>query len=103
MENSNNLSTVHIVPGSQPSQQTIIVNTERNSNSYGTAGFVLSLVSILLSWLPALNFIIWFLGALFSLIGVFRRPRGLAIAGLIISFIGVIVLIVLLGLMSSFM
>lgn len=37
------------------------------------------------------------LGLIFSLIGVFRTPRGLSIAGLVISFLGLILLIVLLG------
>lgn len=75
----------------QPVQQTIIVNESR-SNGLGVAGFVLSIIAIFLGWVPILGWIIWFLGALFSLLGVFKTPRGLAIAGLVISFIGVIIL-----------
>ncbi len=80
----------------QPIQQTIIINQPK-SNGMGTAGFVLALVALFLGWIPVLGWIMWFLGTLFSLIGVFKQPRGLAIAGLVISFIGLIVVIVLAG------
>jgi hypothetical protein len=40
---------------------------------------------------------VWFLGALFSFIGIFKKPRGLAIAGLVISFIGIIILLAFFG------
>ena len=75
---------------------TVIVEGGR-SNGLGTAGFVLSLLAFLVCWVPIVDFIVWFLGALFSFIGVFKRPRGLAIAGLIISFIGIIILISFFG------
>lgn len=74
--------------------QTIIVNqVEKKSNGIGTAGFVLSLISLFLGWIPFLGWLLWLLGVIFSFIGVFKQPRGLAIAGLIISFIGIILLI----------
>lgn len=69
-----------------------------NSNGLGTAGFILALLALLGCWVPIVNWILWFLGALFSFIGVFKSPRGLAIAGLVISFIGVIIIVVVLGL-----
>lgn len=71
--------------------QTIIV---RQSNGIGTAGFILALLSLTLIWIPIINIIIWALGLLFSFIGLFKRPRGLAIAGFIISSIGIIIMIV---------
>ena len=55
------------------------------SNSMGTAGFVLSLVSMFLGWLPYCGWAIWLLAVVFSAIGLSRRPRGLAVAGLVIS------------------
>jgi len=72
----------------------------QKSNSIGTAGFVLAVIGLFLSWIPFLGWIIWFLGLLFSFIGVFRTPRGLSIAGLIISLIGIVILvgIIILGL-----
>ena len=64
-----------------PVRQTIIIREEsRKSNGLGTAGFVL-----------------WLLGFIFSFIGIFKSPRGLAIAGLCISLVDLIPLILLLG------
>ncbi len=86
-----------------PMQQTIIVETEKKGNSMGTAGFVLAILAIVFSWVPVLDFILWFLGALFSFIGVFRKPKGLAIAGLVISFIGIIILVAFIGTIGAMM
>lgn len=84
-------------------QQTIIVETEKKGNSMGTAGFVLAILAIVFSWVPVLDFILWFLGALFSFIGVFRKPKGLAIAGLVISFIVIIILVAFIGTIGAMM
>lgn len=81
----------------QRNGQTIIV--QKKTNGLGTAGFVLALLSLLFSWTPVVNWILWVLGFIFSLIGIFKSPRGLAIAGLVISCIGLIVLLFLLGLL----
>lgn len=68
--------------------QTIPVREQRyKSNGLGTAGFITSLLGLLLSWVPVLGWILWLVGALLSLIGVFKSPRGLAITGLILSLI----------------
>ncbi|MGN0222802.1 MAG: hypothetical protein ACI4AM_02120 [Muribaculaceae bacterium] len=92
-------------PVSQPQQaQHVVVNNqfkEKKSNGLGTAGFVLALLAFIFCWIPVLDWILWFLGALFSFIGVFKQPRGLAIAGLIISFIGIIVIIALAATIAS--
>lgn len=66
-------------------------------NGLGTAGFVLALLGIFLCWVPVLGWILWILGALLSIIGVFKKPKGLAIAGVIISFIDVIILLLVIG------
>lgn len=58
---------------------------EKGSNGVGVAGFVLSIIGIVFFWVPILNLILPFLGLLLSFIGVFRKPRGLSIAGLVIS------------------
>ena len=62
--------------------QTVIVNQSegKRSNGLGTVGFVLAL-----------------LGLIFSFVGIFRVPRGLAIAGLVMSCIALIILIVVAG------
>lgn len=68
--------------------QTILVREQRyKSNGLGTAGFITSLLGLLLSWVPILGWILWLIGVLLSLIGVFKSPRGLAITGLILSLI----------------
>lgn len=68
--------------------QTILVREQRyKSNGLGTAGFITSLLGLLLSWVPIPGWILWLVGALLSLIGVFKSPRGLAITGLILSLI----------------
>ncbi len=89
--------------GSIPGGQQIIINQqESKKNGIGTAGFVLALLAFLFCWVPVLDIILWILGAIFSLVGIFRAPRGLAIAGTVISFIGIIVLITFFGALIGF-
>lgn len=92
-------------PEQNVSQPIVINNTTvaRNSNGMGTAGFVLALISALFSWVPGVNLIIWLLGLLFSFIVMFKRPRGLAIAGFIISIIDIIIIVALVGTVASFL
>ncbi len=62
-------------------------------NGLAIAGFVCSLVSIVIFWLPGVNFITWVLGIVFSSVGLNRSNkqnlphRGLAIAGLVIALV----------------
>tara|TARA_B110001469_G_scaffold49725_1_gene48398 strand:- start:60 stop:326 length:267 start_codon:yes stop_codon:yes gene_type:complete len=63
------------------------------SNGIGTAGFVLALFTFFFSWIPVLGWITWVLGVIFSSIGISRakkigKGKGLSIAGLFISFVG---------------
>ena len=79
-------------------QVSVINNIQQTkSNGIGTAGFVFALISFLFCWVPGVNWIVWFLGAIFSIIGCFKEPRGLAIAGTVISSIDIIVLISIIG------
>ena len=79
-------------------QLSVINNIQQSkSNGLGTAGFVLALISFLFCWVPGVNWVVWFLGAIFSIIGCFKEPRSLAIAGTIISFIDIIILISVIG------
>ena len=74
--------------------QTIIVNQQENkSNGTGVAGFVLALIALFLGWIPVLGWILWLLGLILSFVGIFKKPKGLAIAGLVISLLGFILLI----------
>ena len=75
--------------------QTIIINQqEKKSNGVGTAGFVLALIALFVGWIPVLGWIVWLLGLIFSFVGVFKEPRGMSIAGLVISLIGIILLLI---------
>lgn len=67
----------------------------RKSNTVGTVGFIFSLLAIFFGWVPFIGIISWFVGLICSLIGVFSAPRGLAVAGLIISIVSVILGVIL--------
>lgn len=85
-----------------PQGQTVIINhIEKRSNGVGTAGFVLALIALFLGWVPILGWIIWLLGLILSFAGIFKKPRGLAIAGLVISLIGFILLLTVFGAILS--
>jgi hypothetical protein len=81
-----------------------IVGQVPQKNGAGTAGFVLALLGVIFCWIPFLGWILWLVGLIFSIIGVcYRKPKGLAIAGLILSFIGIISLIAIsAGIMAMF-
>ena len=89
-------------PQTDHNQTIIIQQPSRQSNGTGTAGFILALISLVLSWVPGVGWIVWFLGFLLSFIGMFRTPRGLAIAGFIISIIDLIILLVFVGALATF-
>ncbi len=79
-----------------------IVVVQKSGNGLGTAGFVLALLGLIFCWVPILDWILWLLGVIFSFIGVFKPKKGLAIAGLVISFIFVIIVLAVLGAAMSF-
>ncbi len=87
----------------QPQPQTATAQPQpvRRKNGPAKAGLVLSILGLALCWIPFANFILWFLGFLFSFIGVFKSPRGKAIAGLIISVVSVVVIILVMGAMGT--
>ena len=71
---------------------TVIVNQKSGSSGTGVSGFVFSILALILGWIPAVGWLLWFLGALLSFIGLFfSGGRIYAILGFIISFIGIIV------------
>ncbi len=47
--------------------------------------FCLALIALFLGWLPVLGRIVWVLGLILSFVGVLKKPKGMAIAGLVIS------------------
>ena len=98
MENTNSQAPQN----SGENRQTIIIqNQPSKSNGIGTAGFVLALAALVLVWAPFLNSILWLLGLILSGVGVTKQPRGLAIAGLCISLIGLVILLTIFGLFAA--
>lgn len=77
-----------------------VVPTPRK-NPLGTAGFVLSAVTFVVGWVPELGFIVWVLGAIFSGLGIFRKPRYPAIAGVWLSFCWLIIVIWASGILTA--
>ena len=76
---------------------------ERPQNGLGTAGFVLGLIGLLFAPIPLIGVVAWplvILGLVFSLIGYGRgrsgraTNKGLALAGAILSVIGLLICIV---------
>lgn len=68
---------------------TVIIRQDiPRSNGVGVAGFVLALIALFLGWVPIWGWLLWILGLILSFCGIFKAPRGLAIAGLVISVVG---------------
>jgi MmpS family membrane protein len=72
------------------------------SNGLGLAGFIVGLIGLLLSFIPIIGMVAWplvILGIVFSAVGIAKASKGratnkgLSIAGLIVSVIGLIVCI----------
>ena len=76
--------------------QIIIINQPevKQTNGIGTTGFVVALVTLFFGWVPGWGWIIWGVGLICSLIGVFREPKRLAIAGVVISLFGLAIIII---------
>lgn len=78
--------------------QFLLVGNQKK-NTVGLAGFIVALLAliIIISSIPYLGGILWLLGLVLSTIGLFKRPRGFAVAGFILSMLVVIVILCILG------
>lgn len=76
-------------------QRPIIVRERPQTNGMGIAGFIMSLITLFFGWIPVFGWVLAGLSFLFSFIGIFKKPRGLAIAGLILSIVGVVFIVFL--------
>ena len=97
------MSSPKIEPTVAPQQQIVIKQPVNETNGIGTAGFILSLISLILSWVPGVGWFVWFLGCFLSFMGMFWKPRGLAVVGFLISIIGLIVLLAVVGALATVM
>ena len=67
----------------------------KNSNPMGIAGLICSILAYLFSFI-GLQLLFWPLGLVFSIIGLFKKPKSSAWAGLILSILYVIITIIML-------
>ena len=82
-------------------QRPVIIQERPSTNGMGIAGFVMALLTLFLGWIPVFGWVLWGLSLLFSFIGIFKRPRGLAIAGLILSIVGPVFIVFLYALIVA--
>jgi hypothetical protein len=87
----------------QPGQTVVYVNQQEAPprNGIGTAGFILALLGLIFCWVPGLGLVLGVIGLILSLIGLSRRPRGLAIAGVCICAPGLILGIIIVAGMAT--
>ncbi|GEM_PF-5614186 len=88
-----------VSPPQQPNETVVVVGNQ--SNGLATAGFVMSILGLVLGWIPVVGWFIWFLGFVLCFFGLFYSPRGMAIVGLVITFIDVIIFSSFVGLIVS--
>lgn len=73
------------------SNREVVVEVPEKRNGAGKTGLTFAILSLTIGWIPFFGWLAIPLAFIFSLIGVFRSPRGQAIAGLIITPIAVLV------------
>lgn len=107
--NEENLSPENTQPAQPDNSQVNIVNPtvpveiKNQTNGIAIAGFVLALVGLFAGWIPVIGWIIWLLGLVLSMVGITKKPKGFAIAGLSISIFSLIIsLLLIFGMMSFF-
>ena len=88
-------TTTQTINSNLANAQAIVIKQEDNKNSIGIIGFVLSITSLVLFWVPVLKWLLLIPAMILSLIGLSRKPRKLAIAGVIISFLVFIIILLL--------
>lgn len=62
------------------------INLKEKTNIKGYIGFYISLISLVVIFIPYFGIIFWIIGIVYSISGLFYSPKIPAIAGLIISF-----------------
>lgn len=77
-----------VQPSITGGQKPIIIQQSK-TNSKGVVGFVCSLLTIILCWVPLLGILLGIISFIFSILGLSKGPKGLAIAGLIISIVAI--------------
>ena len=72
----------------------------RKSSGMAIAGLIMGIFALILCWVPVLNWILGLLGLIFSIVGIAKKnggAKGAAIAGLILTILGIILSIAMIG------
>ena len=72
----------------------------RKSSGMAIAGLIMGIFALVLCWFPGVNWILGLLGLIFSIIGIAKKnggAKGAAIAGLILTILGVVLSVVVFG------
>ncbi|MBR1770040.1 MAG: hypothetical protein IJ748_06250 [Bacteroidales bacterium] len=91
----------NVQPQVTPNVTVNVTGNQSKKGGIGTRGFVLALIGLIFFRVSILDWILWILGLILSFAGVFKAPRGLAIAGLVISLIGIILIISIAGVLFA--
>ena len=70
---------------------------EQKESSIGLIALICTIASIILCWVPILNFLLGLVGLILSIVGVTKTPRKLATIALWINIIGFILLLILMA------
>ena len=82
-------------------QQPVIItpiDNRKRVNGAATAGLILGIVNVCISWLPLFNTLPAILGLVFSIVGLSKKDaggKGRAIAGLIMSSVGLLIVVLI--------
>lgn len=91
-----------VAPNVSTNTTTVVVEGGK-SNSMGIAGFIIALLGLIFCLVPIVNLLLWFLGLVFSFVGLFKAPRGMAIAGFVLSFVIIFIIIATMGATIEFL
>lgn len=72
----------------------------RKSSGMAIAGLIMGIFALVLCWFPVVNWILGLLGLIFSIVGIAKKnggAKGAAIAGLILTILGVVLSVVVFG------
>ena len=81
--------------------EVVSANQIEQKNVIGLVGMIVAIVALVFSMVPVLGWILWFFGELFSVIGLFKKPRTCAVIGFILSLMGLVLTLLLGGIIKS--
>ncbi|MCR4801249.1 MAG: hypothetical protein K5860_12150 [Bacteroidales bacterium] len=82
-------------------KEVVSANQTEQKNVIGLVGMIVAIVALVFSMVPVLGWILWFFGELFSVIGLFKKPRTCAVIGFILSLMGLVLTLLLGGIIKS--